>query len=140
MRHLTGAVLALAAVLLSGPAWAKDMCFQFGSKGLLVVRGYRPPSPGKCRTWAAYEASTDVPYPANATACLNASRSKLYVHWTWSGQTFFTFDFYSANTVAPYPSLTGALTWVMRESTSTGSEDATSEPTVVSACFPAPLP
>ncbi len=140
MRSITSLAAILLGVVLVEPVWAVDMCFQVSTKATLVVKGYRAPAAGKCRTWAAYEASTSIPYPATATACLNAARSQMYVHWTWhkEGGLLSSAKQYSAKTTVPYPPPSDGNTAMIESDGNTGTN--TSEPTSAYPCNPAPLP
>lgn len=132
MRIPKRSVVALLVVLLATPASAIDMCFANFLGPLFVVKGYRPPTRGKCRTWAAYEASTALPHPADATACLNAAGTKLYVHWSFL--SFPPLRQYTGRSELAYPGLTGSTAYIDSGGT-TGSASV-----LGSRCTPAPIP
>jgi hypothetical protein len=133
--------IVVTVLLLAGQASAVDLCFQERPVAslLFVVKNYKKPPLGKCRTLAGYEASTAIPYPATGTACLNASGSKLYVHWS---TTLFTtnVEHHSSRMELPYPSLSNGNTLYVRASHSGGTFGGQHLDSSAYPCVPAPLP
>jgi hypothetical protein len=134
--------IVVTVLLLAGQASAVDMCFkeQPGEFPLFVVKNYKKPAPGKCRALAGYEASTTIPYPATGTACLNASGSKLYVHWNYLFTTFLQGSRqHSSSMELPYPSLSNGGTYYVRVA-SGATESGHLVNSSAYPCVPAPLP
>jgi len=146
MRFMKVAGIVVMALLLAGPASAVDMCFDTGLPAgpgyLLVVKGFKRPRPGGCRALtSAYEASTSVPYAAVGMACLNASGSTLYLHWSTLRLNSGGYDEeFNARTTLPYPSLTGGTTRWVSKALNTGDFVGNAGNSAASRCNPAPIP
>lgn len=137
MQTFVRAAIVGIALSIAGPASAVDMCFS-ATPVLFVAKSYKRPPIGKCRSIAGYEASTAIPHPATGTACLNASGTRLYVHWEMLQVTGGEEELYSLRMDMPFPSMTGGFSShvsVKLAGNSFGGAGAIAYP-----CNPAPLP
>ncbi len=78
------AILALGAFLaFASPAWATDYCFKVSGFDYLVVKGFKPPKPDKCRVFkGAY--LFYGPSMASGSACTNAAGTTMRVSYSSS--------------------------------------------------------
>jgi len=145
MRKGTLTGIAIAAFMIAEPAAAIDVCFSSSCEVLVVVvKQYRTPARGKCRSVVAYEAASTIPYPATGTVCRSASGGSLYVTFTIQrshGPIFnASFVTHFLTGTMPYPSLSGGEVFVHSINGTTVSSCGQSGGLSASACVPAPIP
>lgn len=124
MHHLSARWIALVVVsiLSAAAAHASTMCLWTGTdtnfqpRRLVVFKSFGKPPKGGCRQLAGYEAASPYAFPASATVCLNAARTRLYVgltvhpfaHAGAPGGSAGQNVHYSLGLDFPYPTLQGA--------------------------------
>jgi hypothetical protein len=149
-------VAAAFALLLAFPAvtHAKDFCFVSTSPPnpappnnpdiVLVVRGFTPPSKGKCKPFVGFELGTTNQAharPATGVACLTSDKSRLRVSFTihtaiFAGAPPTVADFARVGMDLPFPALSGGLVYFQNDSDTAVREDGIAAP----CAFSIPLP
>ena len=78
-------VLAFSAVVIAGPAMAKDFCLsKTGSTVYIVGKGFKLPTKGKCKPFSGVFELADL---VSGNACTKSDGSGTYFNLTFSPET-----------------------------------------------------
>lgn len=98
-------ILSLAISVAAATAYAGDFCITYGiSNTVFVIRGFKPPSAGKCKPFTKGAHIAGLSGIAVGSACTNTVGDNLRVAWSLTDPGGYS---YNGRFDIPYPSLTG---------------------------------
>lgn len=97
------AVVFAGLSALVSTASAADFCIT-SDAGLFVARGFKPPNPGKCKSFTKGTYFANISGIALGAACTNSAGDTLRVTWAFDDEAGIS---YHGRFDIPYPSLSG---------------------------------